>query len=258
MRVPSAVRRLTDPVVTRVRVPIVGGLNRGAWWSLASAGSGYASGRRGRAQMEVLAALMRPGDVVWDVGAHHGYVTLLAARIVGPRGAVHAFEPSAANRRRLERHLRWNRATNVRVHGCALADHEGEATFGSAGSSKTMALGGGGECVAVRRADQLVRAGQAASPTFLKIDVEGAEAEAVEGMLGVVPPHARMLIGVHHREADARLSAMLEARGWELIPSAALRRARAGTWGSDPDLYCIGPAWAERDADRARLERARF
>ncbi len=35
-----------------------------------------------------------PGDVVLDVGAHHGLYTLLLAQLVGEKGRVHAFEPS--------------------------------------------------------------------------------------------------------------------------------------------------------------------
>src|SRR3954451_11779388 len=44
---------------------------------------------------------VEPGSVVADVGANVGYFTLLAARRVGPEGAVYAFEPHARNVRRL-------------------------------------------------------------------------------------------------------------------------------------------------------------
>ena len=39
---------------------------------------------------------LRPGDVFVDVGANMGYTSLLAARAVGPGGAVVAFEPAPA------------------------------------------------------------------------------------------------------------------------------------------------------------------
>ena len=75
MRVPAAVRQVTDPVLGRLRVPVLSGVNRGRWWSLVSAGSGYGTGRRASGQMSLLCGLLHPGDVMWDVGAHHGFVT---------------------------------------------------------------------------------------------------------------------------------------------------------------------------------------
>jgi hypothetical protein len=86
LRLPAGIRRATDPVVASVPVRVRNGPNRGARWSRASAGSGYASGRRAAAQMRLLAELIREDDIVWGVGAHHGYITLLAAARVGARG----------------------------------------------------------------------------------------------------------------------------------------------------------------------------
>jgi predicted methyltransferase len=45
-----------------------------------------------------LLALLRFGDSFIDVGAHYGYHSLLAAQLVGPRGYVHAFEPTPSTR----------------------------------------------------------------------------------------------------------------------------------------------------------------
>ena len=258
MHVPAFVRRVTDPLLGGVPVPVLSGVNRGRWWSLISAGSGYGSGRRAGAQMELLAALLRPGDVVWDVGAHHGYVVLCAARRVGPGGAVHAFEPSALNRALLHRHVRWNRLANVAVHPFALSDYDGESRFGGTGTSKMFALGRGGEVVQVRRAATLVAAGVCPAPTFVKIDVEGAEAETLAGLIEVLPRSARLLIAVHGREADARCTALLAAAGFELVASRALERCREGAWRSDPDLFCIGPDAKAREHDVAVLRNAAF
>src|SRR6202035_6157006 len=71
--------------------------------------------------------VLRPGMTVVDVGAHHGLYTLLAAKCVGRRGKVIAFEPSRRERRRLLRHIRVNRSWNVMVEACALGNQAGEA-----------------------------------------------------------------------------------------------------------------------------------
>lgn len=241
MRVPGSLRRVTDPLLERVPVPVVSGVNRGRLWNLASAGSGYASGHRARAQMELLDALMAPGDVVWDVGAHHGYVTLAAARRVGATGRVHAFEPSARNRAILRRHLAWNRVRNADVHPYALGASNGEALFGGGPTSKMHALGAGTETVQVRTAASLVRSSECAAPGFVKIDVEGAEGEVVGSAMEILPPDALLLIAVHSAEADHRCTTILREQGYELWASRGLERSRQGPWRGDPDLFCMGP-----------------
>lgn len=250
MRTPPWVRRIVDPLTERIPVPIVSGRNAGRWWTLASAGSGYASGRRAAQQMEVLAALIRDDDCVWDVGAHHGYVSLLASRRVGPNGSVHAFEPSASNRRILERHLRMNGCANATTHACALGAAAGESRFGGGDTSKMHALGQGEETVTVRRADAVACEKSCATPSFLKVDVEGAEADFLEGCGTSLPPRARLVIAMHNAEADRRCVDWLQARGFTLIPSNALAHARASRWRGDPDLYAVGSAGGADDVQR--------
>lgn len=219
MRLPRWARDATRPLTGRVPVPILSGVNRGRWWNLASAGSGYATGRRGVEQMRLLASLIEAGDCMWDVGAHHGYMTLSAARLVGATGLVHAFEPSAANHRILQRHLRWNRATNVSTLRVALSDFEGETTFGGTGTSKMLALGAGDERVRVARGDALVRDGRCTAPTVMKIDVEGAEAAVLRGAAATLE-RARpvVFLSTHGAEAHRESLDLLRGHGYVLSP----------------------------------------
>lgn len=256
MRVPSAVRRVTDPLIRHLRMPVLSGVNRGRRWGLLSAGAGYVSGRRQAGQLELIQQLLQPGDTMWDVGAHHGYVTLCAAARIGPHAEVHAFEPSAENRDILERHMRWNGVANVTVHACALSDEDGTATFGGAHSSKTRALGAGTEQVVVRRGDSLVRNDGLTPPSFVKLDVEGAEGAAVAGLVGVLPADARLMIGMHSAAADARCVEELTAAGFELVATRALAQNRRGAWVSDPDLFAIGPGCKDRDRIHTALHHA--
>lgn len=208
--------------------------------------------------MRLLAALLRRGEVVWDIGAHHGFVTLCASRNVGPEGAVHAFEPSASNRAALRRHVRWNRLSNVSLHPFALSNFDGECCFGTTATSRMSTLGCAGEEVLVRRGATLTREGVSPPPTFLKIDVEGAEADAITGVLPILPRNARMLVAMHNREQDVRCMELLDAAGFELVPSRALAACRSGRWRADPDLFCIGPDSDTRDSDIGLLRAAGF
>ena len=261
VRIPRFLRQLADPVTARIPVPIASGVNRGLRWSLSSAGHGYASGRRAARQMSLIAELIRPGDVMWDVGAHHGYVTLCASRRVGAGGHVHAFEPSRSNRQALERHVGWNRLRNVTVHDCALAAENGEATFGGRGSSKTFALGRGDERVQVRRADTLLDRGALTLPTFVKVDVEGAEADFLRGALPRLRPDTRLVIAMHSAQAYRDCAALLTAAGYTLIASRQATAALAepgAPWPGDPDVYCAGPAARDLAMDEAILARHEF
>ncbi len=245
MRIPPAARRVLDPLTERCPVPIITGPNRGRWWSAVSAGSGYASGRRAREQMELFGSLMSPGDCVWDIGAHHGYVTLLASARVGPTGAVVAFEPDRRNGRILLRHVRWNRARNVDVRHCALSDFTGTAPFGGGPTSKMHSLGDGCETVTVCSGASLVTSGQLRAPTVVKIDAEGAEGSVVAGMLSVLPADVVLLIAMHHASADRHCVEQLTDAGFRLLPSPALTRARRADWRGDPDLLCLGPGFRD-------------
>lgn len=67
--------------------------------------------------------------VVLDIGAHHGFYTLIASKKVGKSGKVIAFEPSPRELSRLQLHVKINSCKNVKIESYALSDKEGEASF---------------------------------------------------------------------------------------------------------------------------------
>jgi FkbM family methyltransferase len=238
---PTAVARHTDRIFGRIPLRIRGGENEGLKWSLASSGGGYRSGRRAHRQMKLLSSLLSPGDVFWDVGAHHGYMTLCGARQVGREGQVHSFEPCDRSYRFLQMHVEWNGLENVTTHQYALSSFDGLASFGGAGSSKAYSLGGGREEVKVRTADGIVGSGECPPPTVAKIDVEGAEGEMLAGAASVLPLESRLLIAVHSAEADRKCIEVLCDLGFTMIPSQGAVACRAAGWSRDPDVLWIGP-----------------
>jgi FkbM family methyltransferase len=62
-----------------------------------------------------LRKVLRPGGTVFDVGANIGYLTAIAASLVGRTGYVHAFEPVPELYRRLERLKALNPQFNIRL-----------------------------------------------------------------------------------------------------------------------------------------------
>lgn len=252
MRLPYAVRAAGAAILGAVPVPVVAGPNAGRVWTLASGGRGFLTGRFERDRVASIVALLRPGDVLWDIGAHKGYVALAAARRIGATGRVIACEPSRRNLAALRRHVRWNRASNVTIVEAGLSRADGEARFGGSGSSITYRLGKGDEIVRVRRLDRLVAEGLPA-PTAAKIDVEGEEAAVLEGMGAHLGGCRVLFVAVHDAAAHAATRRLLDARGFTVVEGRKMRRFTEGgePWAGDADLVAVasGPGV---DAERVR------
>jgi FkbM family methyltransferase len=132
------------------------------------------------AQVRVAARMIRAGDTVIDVGANVGFYTLLFARLVGPTGTVHAFEPIHGDA--LEANVALNGYRNVVVHRTAVGAVEGSLTMTNprAGDSTGSWQRSGDQGRQVRQVALDRYAGKRVG--FLKVDVEGMEAEVLAGL----------------------------------------------------------------------------
>jgi len=79
-----------------------------------------------RLETRIVRNALRPGMTFVDVGANVGYYTALAAHLVGPSGAVFAFEPSDYAHARLTKMVETSGLESVRIIKCGLADVAGE------------------------------------------------------------------------------------------------------------------------------------
>lgn len=143
-----------------------------------------------------LRRLLRPGDVVLDVGANYGHVTLLAAALLHPGGQVHAVEPHAGLAGRLEEHLTTQGTlAPVRIWPMALGEAPGTATLevnpewlgASTLRSDPNADSLTGtfverRTVRVVRGDDLGLTVADGARLVVKVDVEGFERQVLAGM----------------------------------------------------------------------------
>ena len=90
-------------------VPILQGRLRGKRWIVGSGNHGCWLGSYEYEKRRAFEQTISAGNIVFDVGAHVGFYTLLASTLVGPTGRVVAFEPAPRNLRYLKEHLRLNR-----------------------------------------------------------------------------------------------------------------------------------------------------
>ena len=149
-----------------------------------------AEGRLYERQTTLLAlAVLRRGDVVIDVGAHVGLLSILSRLAVGAEGLIHAFEPLPETYARLRDNIALNAYANVIAHPLALSDKAGEAIFylntENEGESSLLATGGTPAClVEVGTLDRLFAAAGTClprRPRIIKLDVEGVEINVLRG-----------------------------------------------------------------------------
>src|SRR5436190_15184494 len=76
---------------------------------------------------DAIEVLLKPGQVFVDVGVNKGDFTLLAAKLVGPDGAVLACEPEPKNCKWIRQSIDLNGYKNARLFELALSDESGEA-----------------------------------------------------------------------------------------------------------------------------------
>jgi FkbM family methyltransferase len=144
-----------------------------------------------------LARLLRPGDVMVDVGAHIGLFTLLAASLVGPTGKVFAFEGFPANVRRLRENLALNEFTNVEVQDVVVSDRKGQASIGMQASHDTGSATAGvgaleGAPVRTVFLDDVLP--EDIEVDLMKVDVEGLEASVLAGARGTLQRTRALLV----------------------------------------------------------------
>jgi FkbM family methyltransferase len=216
-------------------VRVLQGPLRGARWVVGSGTHGCWLGTYEERKLGLVTRTLKPGDVMYDVGANVGLYTLLGSRAVGSEGNVLAFEPLPRNLVFLERHVELNRCKNVRVFPYALAAVTGPGRFSAESGPSTGRLSPEGEfAVHAVRLDELAVAEGLAPPTVMKIDVEGAEAEVLEGAEALMTASRPVIfLATHGDEVRATCLQWLGERGWDVVPLGA-----AGAWETDEFVAC--------------------
>ncbi len=128
-----------------------------------------------------LRSYLRSGDVVIDVGANVGLLSLVSGVAVGDAGKVYAFEAHPRIFKYLEGNIAANKLGNVFAHQLALGDKNGTVRFTDQHSDDKNRVidGAGGIEVPLARLDDLNITDS--SIALLKVDVEGYEKFVLEG-----------------------------------------------------------------------------
>lgn len=147
--------------------------------------------------------LVKPGDFVLDVGAHLGRITESLSQLVGPEGLVLAFEASSQIMTKLRQKISSRQLHNVYPYHVAVSDREGlcrlfvHNSHDGSSTIKGLAQEHIKNCEIVHSISLdgfLKKLNLSRLPSLVKVDIEGAECEALMGMQNLIDSHFPHLI----------------------------------------------------------------
>jgi FkbM family methyltransferase len=137
---------------------------------------------------------VKQGDVCYDIGGYRGYMSGTMA--LAGASKVIVFEPLPANQQALQRLCSLNPSLNIEIKPIAVGNTDGsiqlrvmaDASMGKLVTStfQSEAQAAGEIEIAIRRLDSLVQSAEILAPSVMKIDVEGAELDVLEGAANIL------------------------------------------------------------------------
>jgi FkbM family methyltransferase len=213
-----------------VTVTILGGPLKGYKWTFdATSNNELIFGIWESNMQSIYAKYLRPGNVVFDLGAHQGFLALLAGRLVGEQGKVYAFEASPTNFSKMTRNIQLNNVCNCTTIHSAVCDHNGSIEFSNSihdnGNtyvhSSPYFINQPTVVVPAVSLDEAVRQREFQLPDFMKIDVEGAEYDALKGAECVLSQKHPLLYlethNIHNPGVDNRCLNYLHGMGYRTV-----------------------------------------
>lgn len=204
-------------------VQVRSGAAQGLWLHLnPRTGKTYFEGEGEEAVQQILQKHLKAGMTFYDVGANIGLFSLIAARLVGEKGRVVAFEADPEIAARLREHLKRNQFGWATVEEKAVWSEAKAVYFARTNpeTSPDRGLGhvvdaAGIETIEVQAValDKFVGAERA--PDLIKCDVEGAEVEVFRGAQNLLKEKRPAIVCELHSEENRRLLAsMLQESGY--------------------------------------------
>lgn len=160
--------------------------------------------------MELFASLIKPGDVILDIGANTGLYSIFYSKLVGDKGKVFAFEPDTKTYKALLNNLKLNNCTNVITHNFALSNKESKIEMVSEDTNDANLKTGDAfryikeitddsssstnNTIKAFRLDDLDLIKKEEKINFMKVDVEGAELLVFEGGKETIQNHKPKII----------------------------------------------------------------
>jgi FkbM family methyltransferase len=202
-------------------VPILSGPARGKKWIASSGDHSFWLGFYERSEInhftEVVKTLPK-GAVIFDFGAHSGYFSVVASS-VNPDVVIHAFEPSF-RAEFLSKHLKLNSIKNIHLHRCAVGKEETEVRFDgwSVVPDNSLPNSDLQKTTFIKQVsiDKEIQKGHLPYPDLIKMDIEGAEGDALLGMKeSITKSKPKMFLSLHTEKLQSDCLKLLKEIGYQ-------------------------------------------
>jgi FkbM family methyltransferase len=215
------------------------GVGRGLIFNPGKSNAGYVLGTSEPHVQRALELLLAPAMTVYDVGANVGFFSVIAARLVGASGQVVCYEPLEINASLIEHNAALNNFANISVRRAALGRENGTARFltsavpswGRLASAGATGQHIGEIIVPIECLDSVVSSDCASKLDFLKIDVEGAEADVLAGAKTVLI-NAKPLLLIELHGTNDPVADALEALGYRSLVLGSDAGIRDAAWNA--------------------------
>ena len=176
---------------------------------------------------------LKPGGVFVDIGAHIGKHAIAVSKIVGDKGLVVAIEAIPANFGALKKNIELNKLRNVAAFNFAAWKEKGALQFrvGSTSANANISrynYGYGTVEVQAERPDKLLldelNLGRV---DWIKIDVEGAEYEALLGLEETIGKFKPKLFVEVWSQNMGKVKALLKRHGYKIVRFSEFGEANA-------------------------------
>ncbi len=216
------------------------------------------------AMQKIMTNVIQSGQIVYDLGANNGLHGLLMAPLVGKEGMLFNFEPLEENILEIVENYSLNNIGNYRNIHAAVSDKNGMETFVIGEHHKQGHLSPETNTnekkieVESITLDSFIEKGNP-GPSFIKIDIEGAEGPALSGFSqGIKKFLPLMIIELHNPEQDIEVGKFLLKNGYTAYRFDTFSKLKfdlirdlnktypspEGIWGS---IFCIPPGMKLED-----------
>ena len=172
-------------------------------------------GRWEPAMQKIIANTVNEGNIFYDLGANFGLHGLLSAKYLGANGYIYNFDPLPSNLEEIKVNYALNGVENYTNIQKAVSNKNGNTEFNVAHHNGQGSLGikreGSGKIVVETTTLDSFISDSNPLPDFIKMDIEGAEGDALEGFVQhIEKSFPVMIIELHSPEADKKVGQFLK------------------------------------------------
>jgi FkbM family methyltransferase len=218
-----------------ISITVMGGILKGYHWRFNNrTNNEMILGTWEREMQDIFSRYLKPGNTVYDLGAHQGFLSIVAARQVGDAGKVYSFEPFPYNFAFLKENMQINKISNIKTFQVAVSNKAGKIKFSNSVHdtantylSQSPTFSNNFLEVHAVSLDELIESREIVPPDFIKIDVEGAEFDVLQGAQKLFLTHSPVVYlethNVHNPGVDRQCLDWFTEKGYQIEETIAVK-----------------------------------